>query len=67
MPRRQAAPRPPARSAYPRSRSPRASACPFATVRKVEIGRRAPQEPARALLRIIDRAPETTFQAPDRT
>jgi putative transcriptional regulator len=36
---------------------------PVDTVRNWEQGRRAPQGPARALLRIIDRAPETALQA----
>jgi putative transcriptional regulator len=36
---------------------------PVDTVRNWEQGRRAPQGAARALLRIIDRAPETALQA----
>lgn len=36
---------------------------PVDTVRNWEQGRRAPQGPARALLRIIDRAPETALRA----
>ncbi len=36
---------------------------PVDTVRNWEQGRRAPQGPARALLRIIDRAPETALHA----
>jgi putative transcriptional regulator len=36
---------------------------PVDTVRNWEQGKRAPQGPARALLRIIDRAPETALQA----
>lgn len=36
---------------------------PVDTVRNWEQGRRAPQGPARALLRIIDRAPETALEA----
>jgi putative transcriptional regulator len=39
---------------------------PVETVRNWEQGKRAPQGPARALLRIIDRAPETVLQALDR-
>jgi putative transcriptional regulator len=39
---------------------------PVDTVRDWEQGKRAPQGPARALLRIIDRAPETALQALDR-
>jgi putative transcriptional regulator len=38
---------------------------PVDTVRNWEQGRRAPQGPARALLRIIDRAPETALEALD--
>jgi putative transcriptional regulator len=38
---------------------------PVDTVRNWEQGRRAPQGPARALLRIIDRAPETALRALD--
>lgn len=37
------------------------------TVRNWEQGKRAPQGPARALLRIIDRAPEAALQALTRT
>jgi putative transcriptional regulator len=40
---------------------------PVDTVRNWEQGRRAPQGPARALLRIIDRAPETALRALDIT
>jgi putative transcriptional regulator len=40
---------------------------PVDTVRNWEQGKRAPQGPARALLRIIDRAPETALQALDRS
>jgi putative transcriptional regulator len=40
---------------------------PVDTVRNWEQGKRAPQGPARALLRIIDRAPEMALQALDRT
>jgi putative transcriptional regulator len=36
------------------------------TVRNWEQGKRAPQGPARGLLRIIDRAPETALQVLDR-
>jgi putative transcriptional regulator len=36
---------------------------PVDTVRNWEQGKRAPQGPARALLRIIDRAPQTALQA----
>ena len=36
---------------------------PVDTVRNWEQGKRAPQGPARALLRIIDRAPETALKA----
>ena len=36
---------------------------PVDTVRNWEQGRRAPQGPARALLRIIDRAPDTALRA----
>ena len=36
------------------------------TVRNWEQGKRAPQGPARALLRVIDRAPEAALQALDR-
>jgi putative transcriptional regulator len=36
---------------------------PVDTVRNGEQDKRAPQEPAPALLRIIDRAPETALQA----
>ena len=36
---------------------------PVDTVRNWEQGKRAPQGPARALLRIIDRAPETALAA----
>jgi putative transcriptional regulator len=36
---------------------------PVDTVQNWEQGRRAPQGPARALLRIIDRSPETALQA----
>jgi putative transcriptional regulator len=39
---------------------------PVNTVRNWEQGKRAPQGPARALLRIIDRAPEMALQALDR-
>jgi putative transcriptional regulator len=39
---------------------------PVDTVRNWEQGRRAPQGPARALLRIIDRAPETALHALDK-
>ena len=39
---------------------------PVDTVRNWERGKRAPQGPARALLRIIDRAPETALAALDR-
>ena len=39
---------------------------PVDTVRNWEQGKRAPQGPARALLRIIDRAPETALSALDR-
>ncbi len=39
---------------------------PVDTVRNWEQGKRAPQGPARALLRIIDRAPETALAALDR-
>ncbi len=39
---------------------------PLDTVRNWERGKRAPQGPARALLRIIDRAPETALAALDR-
>jgi putative transcriptional regulator len=39
---------------------------PVDTVRNWEQGKRAPQGPARALLRIIDRAPEAALQALDR-
>jgi putative transcriptional regulator len=39
---------------------------PVDTVRNWEQGKRAPQGPARALLRIIDRSPETALQALDR-
>ena len=39
---------------------------PIETVRNWEQGKRAPQGPARALLRIIDRAPEAALQALDR-
>jgi putative transcriptional regulator len=38
---------------------------PVDTVRNWEQGRRAPQGAARALLRIIDRAPETALRALD--
>jgi putative transcriptional regulator len=38
---------------------------PVDTVRNWEQGKRAPQGPARALLRIIDRAPEAALQALD--
>ncbi|MGH6898410.1 MAG: helix-turn-helix domain-containing protein [Geminicoccaceae bacterium] len=37
------------------------------TVRNWEQGKRTPQGPARALLRIIDRAPEAALQALDQT
>jgi putative transcriptional regulator len=40
---------------------------PVDTVRNWEQGRRAPQGPARALLRIIDRAPETALHALDKS
>jgi len=39
---------------------------PVDTVRNWEQGKRAPQGPARALLRIIDRAPEAALQALDK-
>jgi putative transcriptional regulator len=39
---------------------------PVDTVRNWEQGKRAPQGPARALLRIIDRAPEAALQALER-
>jgi putative transcriptional regulator len=39
---------------------------PVDTVRNWEQDKRVPQGPARALLRIIDRAPETALQALDR-
>jgi putative transcriptional regulator len=39
---------------------------PVDTVRNWEQGRRAPQGPARALLRIIDRAPDTALRALDK-
>ena len=39
---------------------------PVDTVRNWEQGKRAPQGPARALLRIIDRAPEAALAALDR-
>jgi putative transcriptional regulator len=39
---------------------------PVGTVRNREQGKRAPQGPARVLLRIIDRAPETALAALDR-
>lgn len=39
---------------------------PVDTVRNWEQGRRAPQGPARALLRIIDRAPEVALHALDK-
>jgi putative transcriptional regulator len=39
---------------------------PVDTVRNWEQGKRAPQGPARALLRIIDRAPEAALRALDR-
>jgi putative transcriptional regulator len=39
---------------------------PVDTVRNWEQGKRAPQGPARALLRIIDRAPEAALHALDR-
>jgi putative transcriptional regulator len=39
---------------------------PVETVRNWEQGKRTPQGPARALLRIIDRAPETALHALDR-
>ena len=39
---------------------------PVDTVRNWEQGKRAPQGPARALLRIIDRAPEMALQALDK-
>ena len=38
---------------------------PVDTVRNWEQGKRAPQGPARALLRIIDRAPEVALSALD--
>ena len=40
---------------------------PVDTVRNWEQGKRAPQGPARTLLRIIDRAPKAALQALDRT
>lgn len=40
---------------------------PVDTVRNWEQGKRAPQGPARALLRVIDRAPEAALRALDRT
>jgi putative transcriptional regulator len=40
---------------------------PVDTVRNWEQGKRAPQGPARALLRIIDRAPEAALHALDRS
>ena len=40
---------------------------PVDTVRNWEQGKRAPQGPARALLRIIDRAPEAALSALDKT
>jgi putative transcriptional regulator len=40
---------------------------PVDTLRNWEQGKRAPQGPARALLRIIDRAPEAALQALDRS
>jgi putative transcriptional regulator len=40
---------------------------PVDTVRNWEQGKRAPQGPARALLRIIDRAPEVALHALDRS
>jgi putative transcriptional regulator len=39
---------------------------PVDTVRNWEQGKRAPQGPARALLRIIDRAPEAALRALER-
>ncbi len=36
---------------------------PIETVRNWEQGKRAPRGPARALLKLIDRAPETAFAA----
>jgi putative transcriptional regulator len=39
---------------------------PVDTVRNWEQGKRAPQGPARALLRVIDRAPEAALQALER-
>ena len=39
---------------------------PVDTVRNWEQGKRAPQGPARALLRIIERAPEAALQALDK-
>jgi putative transcriptional regulator len=40
---------------------------PVDTVRNWEQGKRAPQGPARALPRIIDRAPDVALRALDRT
>jgi putative transcriptional regulator len=40
---------------------------PVNTVRSWEQGKRAPQGPARALLRIIDRAPDAALEALNRT
>lgn len=36
---------------------------PLETVRNWEQGKRSPRGPARALLKLIDRAPEAAFQA----
>ena len=36
---------------------------PLETVRNWEQGKRSPRGPARALLKLIDRAPETAFAA----
>ena len=44
-----------------RSSSPRASAWPIETVRNWEQGKRSPRGPARALLKMIDKAPEIAF------
>jgi hypothetical protein len=49
--------------AFPRSRFAIRIGLPVETVRNWEQGKRDPQGPARAMLRIIDRAPEAELHA----